>query len=122
MAEKHDPGIQIEISGLREVRLPTAVETIIYRIAQEALANAFRHSRAKTIDIVATHRGEWLVLVIEDNGEGFDVEEALRCGRLGLVGMRERAEMLGGRLSIESTPGKGTAVYVEVPMRPVSAS
>ena len=62
--------------------------------------------------------GEDVQVIVEDDGRGFDVEEALHSGRLGLLGMRERAEMLGGTLEIESRPDHGTCIYATVPGRP----
>jgi signal transduction histidine kinase len=102
-------------------RLNPEVETAIYRVVQEALTNVARHARASRVSVIlerrrATHSpGEALVAVIEDDGAGFDVEEALARGRLGLLGMRERVEMLGGSLTIESAPGAGTTIVVEAP-------
>ena len=102
--------------GLEQQRLPEEMETTFYRIAQEALTNVLRHAKAHHVGVVLERRGEKVVAIIEDDGLGFDVEEAMRCERLGLLGMRERAEMLGGKLTIESAPGTGTSVYVEVPL------
>ncbi len=97
------------------VRLPEDHETAIYRIVQESLTKVVRHAHATTVGIILSHKGDEVSLIVEDNRRGFDVEEALALGRLGLLGMRERAEMLGGKLTIESAPGRGTTLYVEVP-------
>jgi signal transduction histidine kinase len=109
-------GLHIDFvtAGLETERLPSTIETALYRIVQEAVTNAARHAEATHVGVIVEKRGERAVAIIEDNGRGFDVEEALRCGRLGLLGMRERAEMLGGTLTIESEPGTGTALYVHV--------
>ena len=107
--------IDLVTAGLDLERLPSAVETALYRIVQEAVTNAVRHAQATHVGVILEKRGERAVAIIEDNGHGFDVDEALHRGRLGLLGMRERAEMLGGTLSIESAPGAGTALFVEVP-------
>jgi len=107
--------IDLVTAGLDLERLPSAVETALYRIVQEAVTNAVRHAQATHVGVILEKRGERAVAIIEDNGHGFDVDEALHRGRLGLLGMRERAEMLGGTLSIESAPGTGTALFVEVP-------
>lgn len=107
---------QFEAVGLNpDKRLPPAVETNIYRIVQEALTNVVRHAKASQIDVLLERRGDQVVAIIEDNGVGFDAEAAGQSGRLGLLGMRERAEMLNGNLMIESAVGAGTTVYVEVP-------
>jgi len=93
------------------------VETALYRIVQEALTNVVRHAQATRADVLLERRGNRVVVVVEDNGLGFDANVAhfARQGHLGLVGMQERAEMLGGSLVIESTAGAGTTVVVEVP-------
>jgi signal transduction histidine kinase len=82
---------------------------------QEATTNVIRHAQAKKIGILLEKFDDRLKLFIEDDGIGFSVDPSGEEGRLGLVGMRERAEMLGGSLTIESTPGMGTSVIVEVP-------
>ena len=100
-------------------RLGENVETNLYRITQEALNNTYKHSGAKNATVVLEgHKGE-LVLVIEDDGKGFalDGPRVPRSGRgLGLIGMRERAAIIGGTIEIESAPGKGTTVFVRAPM------
>jgi signal transduction histidine kinase/PAS domain-containing protein len=106
--------IQLEKVGLPE-RLPAEIETALYRIVQEALTNAVRHARATRVDILLEYLNNRLVVVIEDDGVGFDPDEVQRGSRLGVFGMQERAEMLGGKLWIESFPGKGTTIQVEVP-------
>ena len=94
-------------------RLPQDVETTLYRIAQESLTNVVRHAAAQCADIVLERRGNLTRILIEDDGRGFDTEQTQR--RLGLLGMAERAEMMGGRLTVESIPGRGTTLVVEVP-------
>jgi signal transduction histidine kinase len=98
-------------------RMPPTVETALYRIVQEALTNVVRHARATRVDVLLERRGDQVIVVIEDNGLGFDAQAAhtAQTSHLGLVGMQERAEMLGGSLVIESTVGGGTTVAVEVP-------
>ena len=96
-------------------RLPADVETNLYRIIQEALTNVLRHACATGVDVTIHTRENELVAIVEDNGKGFDPESHIKTDRLGLVGMRERAEMVGGRLTVESMPDKGTTIYVEVP-------
>jgi signal transduction histidine kinase len=91
------------------------VETALYRIVQEALTNVVRHARATSVDVLLERRGSQVITVIEDNGVGFDPKEAARSGRLGLFGMQERVEMLGGTLLVESSVGVGTTVVAEVP-------
>ena len=89
-------------------------------MVEEALTNVARHARARTVSVVLRHRGSSLLAIVEDDGRGFDVEAVLGAApvekRLGLFGMSERAELLGGRLSVESAPGRGTTVFVEIPL------
>ena len=100
-------------------RLNVAKSTVLYRIAQEALTNVGKHARATQVAL-RLHEGDGVIcLVVADNGRAFDVARALDAtqhGRLGLLGMRERVEMVGGHFSIESQPGKGTSVRVEIPL------
>ncbi len=96
-------------------RLPSEVEIPVYRVVQEALANIMRHAQARNVGVVVERRGHLVRAIVEDDGNGFDVETALQRGRLGLLGMRERVDMLGGKLTIESRRGKGTTVFAEVP-------
>ena len=80
------------------------------------MTNAARHAQAKRVGIILEREQGRVRAIVEDDGLGFDVDEALRCGRLGLLGMRERVEMLGGTFSIESAAGTGTTVFAEVPL------
>jgi signal transduction histidine kinase len=107
--------VELETIGLGADRLPSRVETELYRIAQEAITNAVRHARAREIGVVLERRNGRLRLIVEDDGCGFDLAGAERNGRLGLIGIRERAETLGGTLSVESSEGTGTTVLVEAP-------
>ena len=106
---------ELHSSGLLDDRLPSETETTLYRIAQEALTNAARHSRATSVDVILERRGEQVVLIVEDNGVGFDPgrTSASRPG-FGLLGMKERAALVGAALQIESQPGKGTTVLLRM--------
>jgi signal transduction histidine kinase len=96
--------------------LPAAQEEAMLRVAQEALHNALRHSGAEHVDVTLDRRGSGAVLRVTDDGSGFDPKTVRRAGRhLGLVSMRDRASGVGGRLTVESAPGKGTAIEMEVP-------
>jgi signal transduction histidine kinase len=112
---------EFHTARLRKTRLTPNVEINLYRIAQEALNNALKHARATKVDILLEYRKEEVVLIIEDNGRGFDLGRKLRKKKdgqsLGLIGMRERAALLGGTLVIESSPGAGTTVIARVPMK-----
>jgi signal transduction histidine kinase len=89
------------------------VEQTIYRIAQEAIENITHHSRAKSFSIQLVS-GEHTILTIQDDGMGFDMKSDMSSGHFGLVGMRERAELAGGKLKIESEKGKGTKVVLTI--------
>ena len=103
-----------------EIRLPPEIETECFRIAQEALTNVVRHARARQVDVALSRNGERLDLIVHDDGAGFDVaaarQHAARGGSLGLLGMQERAVLLGGRITIEAGPGIGTKVHLRVPL------
>ena len=109
----HRQEIELRVDGDR--RLPPTVENGLFRIAQEALGNALRHSGAGHVVVSLAARDSLVSIRVEDDGCGVDPEEAaIRSRRLGLTSMRERAEALGGTLSIESEPGEGTTIAVEV--------
>lgn len=96
--------------------LPAAQEEALLRVAQEALHNALRHSGAERVDVTLSRRAQGAVLSVTDNGSGFEPRTVRRAGRhLGLVSMRDRASGVGGRLTVESAPGQGTTIKMEVP-------
>lgn len=101
-------------TGLEAKRLSGYIETALYRIVQEALTNSVRHARAQNIDVILESRDGKKLVVIEDDGIGFDTNEIQESHKLGLVGMQERAKMMGGELQIESRPGGGTTIVVSV--------
>jgi signal transduction histidine kinase len=107
--------LQFETVGLDDHRLPPLIEINLYRIVQEALTNVVRHAKATQADVLLERRENQIITIIEDNGIGFDPETRSQSGRLGLLGMRERAEMMDGHLLVESTPSGGTTIYVEIP-------
>ncbi len=110
-------GIAVDVqANLDSVRLPPEVETALYRIVQEALTNVAKHAGASRVSVVVTRREGAVMAVVEDDGRGFEAGGASEGG-LGLVGMKERVGLLGGRLAIESTEGAGTTVVAEVPLR-----
>jgi signal transduction histidine kinase len=109
--------IDLTVYGLEEERLPPTVETALYRIVQEGLTNVARHAEANTASILIERRNGRVKAIIEDDGIGFDMRKAESTSdRLGLYGMRERAELLNGTFFVESEPGKGTSIYIEVPL------
>jgi signal transduction histidine kinase/DNA-binding response OmpR family regulator len=106
---------ELATAGMDTGRLPSDIETTLYRVAQEALTNVVRHAAASQVEVVVTRHDDTVGVLVADDGRGFDATAALEKDRLGLIGMRERVEMLGGRLSIESAPGQGTTVVAEIP-------
>ncbi|MBE3589491.1 MAG: sensor histidine kinase [Firmicutes bacterium] len=100
-----------------ERRLPPAVEVAAFRIAQEALSNAWKHGDAARVTVTVRFEPGQLSVAVEDDGAGFHVEEALqRQGGFGLLSMRERAGLVGGSLEIVSAPGEGTTVLAVIPI------
>lgn len=114
--------IKIQLTAASGVEaLGSAKRTVFFRVAQEALNNVARHSRATEVGVIISEIPGALQLEIVDNGKSFEVEKTLLAKsnkRLGLIGMRERVEMVGGSLSIESTPGRGTTVRARIPFTP----
>lgn len=112
-------GLAISVKTGLQARLPKTVETTVYRIAQEALANAAKHSGARSAKIQLERVGRTLRCAVTDNGAGFDVSAALasqpRKG-LGLLGMQERVNAIGGTLKIRSIFGKGTELLIQLPL------
>jgi signal transduction histidine kinase len=114
-SESTDIRVALE-AQLGDERLPAEVETTLYRIVQEALTNIVKHAEAANVSILLVRAKGSATLVIEDDGQGFDPDET-REGGLGLVGMRERAELHEGRLRIESAAGgEGATLVIEVPL------
>ena len=108
-------GLQVHLESRLDMnRLPEEIETTLYRLIQEALTNVVKHAHATTVSIVLVRRNGSVTAIVEDDGRGFDVAEVREDG-LGLVGMRERAALVGGRLTIEASEGAGTTIAVEVP-------
>ena len=103
-------------SDLGDQRLPAEVETVLYRIAQEAMTNIVKHADAQLVRVHLSRVANGVTLVVQDDGRGFDPDD-VRDGGVGLIGMRERIALLGGRLAIESTEGAGTMLTAEVPIQ-----
>jgi len=108
-AEFHASGFDVE-------RLLPEIETNLYRIAQEALNNVSKHAGAARVDVILELRDGHVVLVVEDDGGGFDLEAKADAMRgMGLAGMRERAALIGGAVEVESAPGEGTTIFARAP-------
>ncbi len=117
---REQSGIAVELEArIGPDRLPPEVETALYRIVQEALTNVVKHAGARHVSVTLTLKAASVVTVVEDDGEGFAPDEVVVTteGGLGIIGMRERISLLGGRLELESAPGAGTTLVVEVPTR-----
>jgi signal transduction histidine kinase len=101
---------------LREERLPGDVETTLYRIVQEALTNIGKHAQANSVSVLVERKDRDVIAIIEDDGIGFDMSSSFDRGHLGLLGMRERAELLLGNLILESRDREGTSIFVTIPI------
>lgn len=114
-----ETGIRIHFRAFAGVEeLDSARRTVLYRVAQEALNNVARHAQASRVDASIQQLRDGVCLKVRDDGKSFAVERVLRAGksrRLGLLGMRERVEMVGGRLTVESAPGRGTTIRAQIP-------
>jgi two-component system sensor histidine kinase UhpB len=107
---------ELHTVGLLDERLSSDMETTLYRIAQEALTNVARHARASNVDVILERRGDQVLLIVEDNGVGFDPSRTGSQRRgFGLLGMHERAALVGATLQIESTSGEGTTILLRMP-------
>jgi PAS domain S-box-containing protein len=116
----HGIPVAVEATDRSTDRLPEAVETALYRIVQEALTNTAKHARAKAARIVIQRRPSSVQVTVADDGCGFDEGDAGSGGQFGLSGMRERAALLGGSLTFESGPGRGTRVVARIPLGEVN--
>ena len=117
-SKQFDISAEFHVIGADDKSLSPEAAVNLYRIAQEALNNISKHAQAAQVDVILESRGGQIVLIVEDNGRGFDLQQPaapdVAGKRLGLIGMRERARLIGGALEIESSPGEGTAVFVRV--------
>jgi PAS domain S-box-containing protein len=118
-------GVVVTVQGEIDERLPTPVETALYRSVQEALTNVVRHAQAAHVQVTLRQVDGTVQCTIRDDGVGFDTRavQARRGDRgLGLIGIRERAGALGGTLMIQSAPGQGTTIIIEIPQEKQSAT
>ncbi len=107
-------GLRVQVSAEEAAEeLPDELRTCIYRVVQEALHNCARHAQARTVKVTVAQEPTRIVLTVVDDGHGFD---ARRVRGLGLVGMEERVNHLGGAFAVKSAPGSGTRVEVELPL------
>jgi len=119
-SERSGAAVDFQATGTGSSRLPEAVETALYRVVQEALTNVIKHARAGRVSVVLQCSRNDAVVVVEDDGTGFDSESDIGPGadggQLGVRGMRERLALIGGTLTIESTLGRGTTVIARIPL------
>jgi two-component system sensor histidine kinase DegS len=112
-------GVRTHLTAFRGLeKLDTASQTVLFRVAQEALTNVARHAQANLAEITLSKQPDGICMIVKDYGKSFQVDRVTRrrgnkC--LGLLGMRERLEMIGGSLNIESAPGQGTAIKAIIP-------
>ena len=115
-----DTGIRVSLKAFAKIdQSATMVRTVLYRIAQEALTNVARHAKASHVEVSIESLENVIRMTIKDDGQGFQVSGkagSKKKNRLGLIGMRERAEMIGGSFQVDSAPGGPTTVRVEIPV------
>lgn len=114
-------GISIDMAVRGPVRrFPHEIELVLFRITQEALSNVWKHSKASKAWVTVEFGNDKTVLTVKDNGKGFELTKRIGRlplnGKLGLIGMQERAQLIGSKLTLQSKPGKGTTVTIEVPI------
>ena len=117
-SERSGVEVDYHTTGLDGGRLPPQVETALYRVVQESLTNVIKHARARRVSVVLLRSADYASAVVEDDGCGFDPDSGpntILGNRLGLLGMQERTTLLGGSLTVESVPGRGTTVIARVP-------
>lgn len=115
-------GIRVVFAPTGDIRrLSEDVEVTAFRVVQESLANAVKHSRATQVEVDLEFLADALRIIVRDNGQGFEIPEGVgalgRAGQMGLVGMFERAEMMGGSIDLQSAIGKGTVLTVSIPLK-----
>ncbi len=115
----HGLDVDLHVGWGSGSRVPHAIEVTVYRIVQEALNNIAKYAQAENVSVIVTRDDNGLEAIVEDDGKGFDVEEIMsntESNKLGLHGMRERASLVGGTFTIESSAGHGTTIYVRIPL------
>jgi len=104
------------VVGTGELDLPDPYATAVFRVMQESLTNIAKHAEASQVEATLERQGETVTLVVRDNGRGFDIAAPRKEGSYGMVGLRERAYLLGGDIRVQSAPGEGTLVEMRIPM------
>jgi len=124
-SQRYGVAIETQIIGSSD-RLPAEIETAVYRIVQEALTNVLKHAAARNVSLVLERRANQLRVIVEDDGKGFDPDSSRTSDppdgsarpQLGLSGIRERLALLGGTMTLESEPGAGTTLFIQLPIAP----
>lgn len=111
-------GVACHVVASEDLELPEPYATAVFRIVQESLANVGKHAAASKVEITLDHVNWAIQVAVHDDGRGFDVDAPRRPGSLGLMGLKERADLVNGSITILSAPGKGTRVEVLVPLQP----
>lgn len=118
--DRYGVHVDVQTVGEQGARLPPEVEIVVYRVVQEALTNVLKHAEARGVSVVLDHAATQFRVIVEDDGKGFDAHVLDRTkratSRFGLSGMRERLARIGGTMMIESTPGAGTSVFIQIPL------
>ena len=109
---------ELHVSRSVDRRLPSEMESQLYRIVQEALTNVAKHAHASRVSVLLNNSGSDVEVIVEDDGRGFNVEKVATLRAMGLTGIQERAALFGGVVEIESTPGTGTTLFVRIPIGP----
>jgi two-component system, NarL family, sensor histidine kinase UhpB len=107
--------------GEGDLDLPDPYSTAVFRVLQESLTNIARHAQATEVSVSLVRDDAGITLAIEDDGVGFAPSSQRKPNSFGLLGLRERAQLLGGEISIDSAPGKGTRVRLRIPVEPAGA-
>jgi PAS domain S-box-containing protein len=119
-SERSGVGVDFQSTGLDGKRLPSPIETALYRVVQEGLTNVLKHAQARRVSLIIQSSLDQVLAILEDDGRGFDADAAISSrgprGRLGLLGMRERVALVGGTLTIESALGRGTTIFARIPL------
>jgi signal transduction histidine kinase len=111
--------VDFHVVGMDAARLPSPIETALYRIIQEALNNVLQHAHASRVSLILEREADLVRAILEDDGKGFEIDSQpapRNALRLGILGMKERAALVGGEVKIESLHPKGTAVFVRIPL------
>jgi signal transduction histidine kinase len=114
LADTHGPKVEVRCEG-KPIQVPPGVASHLFRIAQEGVTNALKHSQARRIEIVLDFKPEAVELSVTDDGCGFDPAAAAHNGHFGLRGLKERAHALDAELTLDSKPGQGTRLRLIVP-------